>query len=446
MSADDPNGRYVRRNFKLGVINGSIWLSARALIDPDTILPAFAVALMGDNPLYVGLLVSVVNAGWFWPPLVLTSVMSTRKRRHPFYQASAVVRVAALAAGWASAYYLAADHPVAAFIAIALSYLAFTSGGGVGLIPFMSVVTDSVPPDRRGKFFAMRFFFGGLLAFAAGFWVRWLLGDESGLSFPYDYACLFGAAALLATIALGAWWFAREPEHKVETRSLPLGVQLLRGIRRLRRKPAFLRLVLSRVMMTTSYALIVPFLVPYAYKSLGMAEAMVGIALSSRVLCYSMFNIIWSRLSRRYGNRFLMIVGGLVHMGGVVLVLLTPLMPDITLGTMLGLQFDLKLAVLMLCFGAVGAARSGQATGQNAYLLDFTPERTRPVYLATYYLVSLPIAFMPLATGLLIGTEGRYLLSFGLAAAATLVAIAIYVSMTKLRADGGDEDDEIDGA
>ena len=438
MSAASPAKPYVRRNFKLGVINGSFWLLAQALNDPDTILPAFAVALMGDNPIYVGLLVSMVGAGWFWPPLLMTSVMSTRERRHPYYMVSAVVRVAAIAGAWASAYFLAARNPTAAFVAIALSYLAYSSGGGVGLIPFMSVVTDSVPPDRRGKFFAMRFFFGGLMAFFAGFWVKWLLSDESGYQFPYDYAYLFAVAGLVAIIALAAWWFAREPAHKVETRTLPLRIQLLRGLRRLRRRPEFRRFVASRVMMSASFGLIVPFLVPYAYKSLAMAEAMVGIALASRVICYSMFNIIWSRLSRRHGNRFLMIVGGWVHLAGVVLVLMTPLMPAIPLGTLLGLQFDLRLAVLMLCFGAVGAARSGQITGQNAYLLDFTPERTRPVYMATYYLVCLPMAFMPLVTALLIGPEGRYLLSFGLAAVATLACIVLYSRLERLRGPEGE--------
>ncbi len=424
---------YDRRNFKLGVINGSFWLLARALTDPDTILPAFAVALMGDNPLYVGLLVSMVSAGWFWPPLLMTSAMATRRRRHPYYKLSATVRVLAVACAAAATYFLAADYPLIAFITIGLSYLAFSSGGGIGLIPFLSVITDSVPPRRRGRFFAMRFFFGGLMAFAAGFWVKWLLGDDSGLGFPRDYAYLFTVATIVSTIALGAWWFAREPEHKVETRSLPLRLQLLRGLRRLRTRPGFLRLIGSRLMMTASYGLIVPFLIPYAYRSLGMAEAMVGIALASRVLCYSMFNILWSRLSTRHGNRFLMIVGGWMHMGGVVLVLLTPLMPAIPLGTFMGLEFDLRLLALMVCFGAVGAARSGQITGQNAYLLDFTPERTRPVYFSTYYLLALPLAFMPLATALMIGTAGRYRLAFALAAAMTALTILLYASLTPLR-------------
>ncbi|MGI5818793.1 MAG: MFS transporter [Armatimonadota bacterium] len=440
MPADGPSRPYVRRNFKLGVINGSFWLLAKALTDPDTILPAFAVALMGDNPLYVGLLVSLVNAGWFWPPLLMTSVMATRERRHPYYQLSALFRVASLVAAWAAAYYLAADYPLVAFLAIGFSYLVFTSGGGVGLIPFMSVVTDSIPPDRRGKFFAMRFFFGGLMAFAAGFWVRWLLGDDSGFSFPHDYAYLFAVAAIVAVVSLFSWWGAEEPRHKVETRALSLRMQLLRGLRRLRTRPGFLRLIASRLMMSMSYGLVVPFLVPYAYRNLGMAEAMVGIALASRVLFYSMSNILWSRLSARYGNRFLLMVSGATSVCGIMLVLSTPLLPEVHLGTLLGLEFDLRLAVLMLVFGAVGAADSGQNTGQSTYLLEYTPERTRPVYLATYYLFAFPLAFMPVVTAILIGGDGRYLLAFTIGAAAALLNVGLYSSLTRLRGDAAAEE------
>lgn len=433
MSADAPARPYIRRNFKLGVINGSFWLLTKALTDPDTIMPAFAVALMGDNPLYVGLLVSLINAGWFWPPLLMTSVMATLERRHTYYKLSAIVRLGALIVVWAGAYFLAGTHPLAAFMAVALGYLLFTSGGGVGLIPFMSVVTDSMPPNRRGKFFAMRFFFGGLMAFATGFWVKWLFSDASGFSFPRNYAYLFGVAVLVAVVSLFSWWGAEEPYHKVETRTLPLRIQLIRGLRRLRTRPGFLRFIGSRIMLSMSYGLVVPFIVPYAYRNLGMAEAMVGIALASRVVCYSMANLVWSRLSARSGNRILLIGAGAVNLAGILMVLSTPLLPAVQLGTLLGLQFDLKLAVLMLAFGAIGAADSGQNTGQNAYLLDYAPERTRPVYLAIYYLLAFPFAFMPVATAVLVGASGNYLPAFIAGTVAAALNIALYWSLSSLR-------------
>ncbi|MGC9316469.1 MAG: MFS transporter [Armatimonadota bacterium] len=423
----------VKRNFTLGVINGSFWLLARALVDQDTILPAFAVALMGDNPLYVGLLVSLVSAGWFWPPLVMTPVMATRQRRHPYYKLSAVIRIVAIVGAGLAAKLLAGDSPTVAFVTIALCYLTFTSAGGIGLIPFMSVITDSVPSQRRGRFFAMRFFFGGLMAFAAGFWVRWLLGERSGLSFPDNYAYLFAVAALVTAISLFAFWFAQEPRHKVERRLLPLVVQLRRGLRRIRREASFRRFIGTRLFMGASYGLAVPFLVPYAYRTLGMTEGMVGIALAVRMLCYSMLNLLWSRVSARHGNRHLMIVCAWLHAGALGLALVTLLLPHIPVAQVLGLRFTLPLAVLMCVFGLFGASRSGWITGQNAYLLDLTPERTRPVYLATYYLVVMPVAFMPLVAGLVIGTGGRYLLAFTVSAAAVALDIGLTYRMARLR-------------
>ncbi|MGD9497342.1 MAG: MFS transporter [Armatimonadota bacterium] len=423
----------IPRNFTLGVINGSFWLLARALTDPDTILPAFAVALMGSNPLYVGLLVSVVNAGWFWPPLLLTPAMATRRHRHTYYKVSAVARMFAIAAVWLSVKYLAGDSPGLAFAAIAGCYLLYTSGGGVGMVPFMSVVTDSVPAHLRGRFFARRFFFGGLMAFAAGFWVKWLLSDDSGLHFPDSYAYLFLVAVLVNFISLSVWWFAREPEHKVETRRLPLSRQLLRGLRRMRREPNFLRFTASRVLMAAAFGLVTPFLVPFAYRALGMGEAMVGLALSAGVLSESMLNILWGRLSAERGNRSLLVIAGAVQMGAIALLLAIPLLPALPLGRALGLQFDLRLAALLVVFAGVGAARSGQNTGQMAYLLELTPERTRAVYLATYYLAALPMAFMPLVTALLIGAAGHYLLAFWLGATAMLVDLWLYARLEPLR-------------
>ena len=123
----------VRRNFNLGVINGSLWMFGRALGEPETILPAFAVALMGDNPIWVGLLVSVVNAGWFWPPLLVTPALATRQRRLIYYQVSAVVRSIAILAVFFAVKYMAGVNTLLAFWTIALCYFIYTSGGGVGL-------------------------------------------------------------------------------------------------------------------------------------------------------------------------------------------------------------------------------------------------------------------------------------------------------------------------
>lgn len=421
---DSNNKPLSRRNFGLGVVNGSLWIGSRALNDPETILPAFAVALMGNNPLWVGILVSLVTAGWFWTPIVFSPILSTRQRRHPFYQVSAIVRVAVVVAIYLVTKFVARDSPGTAFWAIAICFLMYTSAGGVGLIPFLSVITDSVPANRRGAFFGMRYFFGGLAAFGLGFWVKGVLSEDSGIGFPDNYALLFGVAAIVTAVSLGVFCLAREPRHKVETRRLPLRIQLVRGLRRARREPDFQRIIGARVTLTAASGLIFPFLVPYGLTRLGMTEAMVGVVVAVRMLLYSTSTILWSRLSDRIGNRLLLIVSGGVLVSAAAMVLMIPFIPAVPLGTVLGLSFDTRLALLLFVFAASGVGASGQQLGHMGYILEFTPERTRAVYLATYYLMLLPLAFMPMLSATLIGSAGRYMLVFalgGLLAATTLL-------------------------
>ncbi len=425
----------VRRNFNLGVINGSLWMFGRALGEPETILPAFAVALMGDNPIWVGLLVSVVNAGWFWPPLLVAPALATRQRRLIYYQVSAVVRSIAILAVFFAVKYMAGVNTLLAFWTIAACYFIYTSGGGVGLVPFMSVVTDSVPADRRGAFFGLRYLIGGLLAFGAGFWVKWVLSDDSGLAFPDNYATVFGAGAVISIVGVMAFCFVREPKHKVETRQMPVRVQLVRGMRRLARERNFKIMVGARIAYAAACGLIFPFLVPYAYAHLGMTEVWVGILVAVRQLCYSLFNLLWLRISDRQGNRPLFIVSGIITLGSVGLALLSSVLPDIQLGTVWGLNFNLPLVGLVAAFAASGAGNSGQVVAFNSYLLEYTPERARPVYLAVYFQVLLPLAFMPLAAALLIGAQGRYIEAFSIGAAIMVGMIVLQMMLDPLRGE-----------
>lgn len=434
LKPDDNSKPIVQRNFTLGIVNGALWMFGRALGEPETILPAFAVALMGDNPIWVGLLVSVVNAGWFWPPLLVAPALATRQRRLIYYQVSAAARSIAILAVYLAVKYMAGVNPSLAFWVIAGCYFIYTSGGGVGLVPFLSVVTDSVPADRRGAFFGLRYLIGGLLAFGAGFWVKWILSDDSGMAFPDNYAAVFGAGAIISVAGLLAFCFVREPQHKVETRQMPVRVQLVRGLRRLRRERNFKIMVGARAAYAAACGLVFPFLVPFAYAHLGMTQAWVGILVAVRQLCYSLFNLLWLRISDRRGNRPLFIVSGLVTLGSVALALLSPALPAIGLGTVWGLHFDLRLAALVLAFATSGAGNSGQVVAFNSYLLEYTPERARPVYLAVYYQVLLPLAFIPLAAALLIGAGGRYIEAFSVGAAILVVMLVLQMMLDPLRA------------
>ncbi|MCD6361262.1 MAG: MFS transporter, partial [Armatimonadetes bacterium] len=312
-------------------------------------------------------------------------------------------------------------------------YLLYTSAGGVGLVPFLSVVTDSIPANRRGLFFGLRYLLGGLLAFGAGFWVKWVLSDESGMSFPDNYAAVFGVAAVVASVSLVVFCFVREPQHKVETRQLRVGVQLARGLRRVWREPDFRRLLLARISYQAGCGLVFPFLVPYAYQYLHMSEAMVGILVAVRQLCWSTSNLLWSHISDHMGNRPLFVISGALTLSSVLLALAAPFLPHTELAVIWGLHFDYRLVLLLCAFAASGAGNSGQVVAHNSYLLEFTPERTRPVYFGTYYLVLLPLAFLPLPTALLIGVGGRYMSVFIAGALVFALMLSLEARLNPLR-------------
>src|SRR4030042_6784832 len=85
----------VRRDFRLGVINGALFGLAETLTDPGLVLVAFVVAL-GGSPLLVGLAAAIRNAGWYLPHLLVSGRTQSAPRTLPIYARAAVLRLA----GW----------------------------------------------------------------------------------------------------------------------------------------------------------------------------------------------------------------------------------------------------------------------------------------------------------------------------------------------------------
>jgi len=61
---------------------------------------------------------------------------------------------------------------------------------GLAGLPYLEVVSKTIPPDRRGEFFAWRFGLAGLGSIIASIFVRWILEPEGPFTFPYNYGIL----------------------------------------------------------------------------------------------------------------------------------------------------------------------------------------------------------------------------------------------------------------
>jgi len=416
------------RNFWLGVVNGTLIWTSVAFLDPTTVLTVFALDLMGGSVIWVGILISLITMGTYWPQAILANVFESQPRYMPYYRLATVLRIIIRFGIWLAIVFVGAGQPLTLFIVVAVLLFAFTSAAGVAITPFFGIIGDTIPVTWRGKFFGMRFVLGGLASLGAGLYVKHVLSETSGFAFPDNYAHLALLTAITGLAGWGVFCFMKESPHPSHFRRLSLGKQLARGPRLFRRNANFRRLVRIRAFFEVAQALCLPFIVPFALQVGAVAKALVGLFLVARVLSFSGASILWSHISDKIGNRLLLLISGI---GAVVLPAMVMLAPRIPQTPLLGGSsgIDLRGGYFVLVFVVAGIFLSSQFLGLNNYLLEISDGRTRPTYLGFYFSVLIPLAWMPLVGSLVIGNAGRYHLGFMLSLVA---AVGLLVNAVKL--------------
>ncbi len=422
------------RNIVLGVINGTLVWASEAFLDPTTVLTVFALDLMGGSVIWVGILISLITMGTYWPQAILANVFESQPRYMPYYRLSTVVRIIIWFSIWLSIVFVGASQPLTLFITVAVLLFAFTSASGVAITPFFGIIGDTIPAAWRGKFFGIRFVLGGLASLGAGLYVKHVLSKGSGFAFPDNYAHLALLGAITGLLGWGAFCFMRESSHPSRSRRLPLGKQLARGPRLFRRDANFRRLVRVRAFFEIAQALCLPFIVPFALQVGAVAKAIVGLFLIARMLSVSGASILWSYISDNIGNRLLLMISGICAVALPAMILLAPRIPQAPL--LPNSDIDMREGYFMLVFVVAGLFLSSQFLGQNNYLLEISDGRTRPTYLGFYFSVLIPLAWMPLVGSLVIGNAGRYDLGFVLS---LIAGVALLINAVKLGESRNDE-------
>ena len=424
----------VKRTFFLGICNGALWQLANAFLSPSTVIPAFVLAL-GAKKLWIGIIVACFSAGWAWPQVFLSRYLSNKQRLLPYYWLSAIGRTITIISLTLLVAMLSDAPPTVLLLTMAGLFLFYGSCGAIGIIPFHTIVSDSMPASWRGRFFGTRWLVGGILGMLAGLVVNRILDGQFGLEFPRNYVVLFGTASIIFVASVAVFSVVKEPPHQTQTRRLPMRMELARGPRLMRRDRDWRMLVTARIFRDISFGFTFPFMAAFAIEQLMAPASVVGIFLAIQAGAGALSNLIWSRLSDKGGNRRTLIWSSIAGLLPPIIALSSYVIPDTPLGTLFGTAFTLRLAVFCLAFFPLGFTMSGQMMGQTNFLLDIAPNRRRPTYLAFSFLVGFPLAWCPAVAALVIG-ESRFALGFGLA---LIAAIATVVTTTRLREPRADE-------
>ena len=194
------------RNEWLGFLNGCGVSIGDGFMNVTVVMAGFAARLGAPNWV-IGLLPAIAGGGWMLPQLLVAARVRPLAYKLPVYRSAAFIRTAMYIVMVLVTAFLA-HQPALCLTLFILAMLVNALASGVSGLPFLEVVSKVVPPETRPRFFAVRNLYGGLLAFAAGLVVRWILA--SPLAFPYNYAVIFALGTLGFTF--GYWVFGQVQE------------------------------------------------------------------------------------------------------------------------------------------------------------------------------------------------------------------------------------------
>lgn len=367
----------LERNFLGALWHGAFLALGVAFTQPETVIAAYVAELTGST-VWVGGLSTVLIVANSLPQIFVARWIEPRPRKLPFLLLAIYLRVASWAVLAWLIFAIGSERPGMLAWALVGLLAIFYAGGGLGNVPYVDIIGKIIPPMRRGAFFGGRQALSAPLAVGAALLARRILAS---VSYPDNYALLFGLAAAALFIASLGFLFVREPPRSnADGRVRQWGeyrTQLLETAKRLR--------ALVSVQLLTGFSLMaMPFYVVYARQELGASPEAVGWFILAQVLGGVLGNLLWARLVDRFGSRRMLAACA-------TLSALTPLLA-------VGLGRLGWTGILVVTFFG-GATINGRSVGFSSALLEMAPPDERPTYSALDVVLILPVAFLPLLAG-----------------------------------------------
>lgn len=414
MSSPSSEYTFIPRNYVLGIINGATFMAAMSLFSPTTVGAMF-IAELTDKKAVVGLMYSLMMVGWSWPQMIISHMLEHRPFKKPFYVVSAVLRILVLGLVLLAITLVGNRNKTLLLCAYGLLMFSFSSLGGIGIIPFMDIVSKTMPPNRRGAFFAYRRLYAGVLGIGGGYFVQFILKEELGIPYPTNFLIIFGAAFLLMAISSVCFCFASEPAGHVAPHTMGFRQRLRRGWRIFRKDRNYRRLYLARSALALG-GMATPIYAVYAVKDLGAPVSQTGMFILIGAISATVTTVVWKRIGDVHGNRLLMLAAAFLTLAAPFVASVCGAMPASSDGS------NPALTLYLLVFAFASPAMAANGIAATNYLLEIAPETRRPTYVGFMYTIAAPLAFCGWLGGWLADVTSPELV-FILAQACTVVAI-----------------------
>jgi predicted MFS family arabinose efflux permease len=402
-----------RRNFSLGVINGSLFNASLAFLSGSTILPVF-ISQLTDSRILIGLFSTMDSFGWFFPQLFAAIFIAHRSKVLGFYNNLSYLRLGFFGAAIAGVFIFGLNSR-SILISFALFYGSLSIAAGFAAVAFTEIVAKTIPVNRLGSYFGLRMFIGGSLAALEGFAVKRVIASYP---FPSNFGYLYIAAWLLMLLGLLTFAKIREPETQEMLEKAKPSEQLKSALSIFKRDANFRQLFLSRAAINTYY-LSSPFYVVFAITKLGASQSIAGVYLTVQMIGYIVSNILWAWLSNHVSNKKVIMLAAVVSVMPPLISLIAAYAPF----------SPIHYAVVFLL---LGIADSGISMGYLNYLLEILPEKGRLLSIGAMHSMIAPTVFFSALGGLLSQVFSLRLL-FLIVAVTTSISVYISIKLNEPR-------------
>jgi MFS family permease len=391
-----------RRNFICLALDFGLFGLAMAFIGSNTVIPGYLTTL-GASAAVVGAITSLQSASWLLPQLFAARTLADKPRKKPhILRPAAAGRLLFLVLGLV----LWLTHARPAWLMLILSTVAiigFWIGDGLASVPWFDLLSKAIPARRRGRLTSAGQVLSGVLGFAAGFAVEWLLSSQ-GPSFPNNYVSilLLGFAFLAASFV--ATSLIVEPSG-APTDRIPSWREYLPQLWHvLKNDHAFRRFILARQLLGLS-GLATPFYMTYALTQLDLPAQVAGRYTSISVVGSILTAVLMGWINERSGSKRVILLSiGLATSVPVLALVIPWVLPSS--GPALAWGYG-------LVFFAMSATMSAMMPGWMNFVLEHAPELDRPKYVGlTNTLNGVATLFSTLGGLILAWTDDNYAILF----------------------------------
>ncbi len=349
-----------RWNFVVNVLDSTLFWFGLSFASGVTILPLY-VSHLTDNPMLIGLVPAIGQAGWLLPQLFTANYVERLPCKKPMavriglFSERLPVLFMALTTLW-----LAAERPTLALVAFFVTYAWFAFGAGLIATAWQDMIAKVIPVRRRGGFFG--------LANSAGTGMGVLGASGAALVLErYPFPQNFGWCFLVAfAFVLTSWFFlALTREPPLHSRKPRISQQeFWRHLPAILRADAnFSRFLLVRITSGLG-GMGVGFVAVYGIQNWGLPDSQVGVFTAVLLAAQTVFNLGFGLLADRFGHKLGLELATLSSALAMAAALLAP-----------------SPTWLYVSFAGIGATSAGFMISGLMIVFEFTGAEDRPTYI-----------------------------------------------------------------